>query len=481
MPKRKTKMPTGMELIRVGELVPYARNARRHTPEQIQQIRASIREFGFLAPVLVDRDKNIIAGHGRVQAAQAEGLAEVPCVFVEHLTDAQRRAYIIADNRMSELGMWDRQAVICELQDLAEAGLDCAITGFQPDDLKIPDLGDGFAQNPGTAPQNRNAAGDSTSGNRDSVTGLQDKTTDLRDKATDLQDNARAPAPGGDGRMSAAELAAAFEDGMRNAENGEESEEYQAFLQKFENKKTTDDCYTPEGVYDAIRDWAVNYYHLEGRTIVRPFYPGGDYQAVHYAPDAVVLDNPPFSLLSEILDFYLAHDVKFFLFAPGLVVFNYLISRPELCAVVSGKAITYANGARVPTSFLTNLAPGIRLEIRPDLAQIVKSSSDAAAHAAGLVKSLPRYELPTAVLTAARAGYMANYGQALRVKSSECVCVRALDSQKNAGKSIYGSGLLLSTSATAEKAAAEKAAAITEDATFWPLSAREQKIIDGLG
>lgn len=374
MPKRKAKMPTGMELIRVGELVPYARNARRHTPEQIQQIRASIREFGFLAPVLVDRDKNIIAGHGRVQAAQAESLAEVPCVFVEHLTDAQRRAYIIADNRMSELGMWDRQAVICELQDLAEAGLDCAITGFQPDDLKIPDLGDGFAQNPGTAPQNRNAAaGNRTSGNRDSVTGLQDKTTDLRDKATDLQANARAPAPGGDGRMSAAELATAFEDGMRNAENGEESEEYQAFLQKFENKKTTDDCYTPEGVYDAIRDWAVNYYHLEGRTIVRPFYPGGDYQAVHYAPDVVVLDNPPFSILGEILDFYLAHDVKFFLFAPGLMAFNYL-NRDNVCCVVTGSHVVYANGADVNTGFVTNLSD-LRVDISPELSQIIAKAS----------------------------------------------------------------------------------------------------------
>lgn len=156
MPKRKTKMPTGMELISVQELVPYARNARRHTPEQIQEIRASIREFGFLAPVLVDRDKNIIAGHGRVQAAQAEGLAEVPCVFVEHLTDAQRRAYIIADNRMSELGMWDRQAVICELQDLAEAGLDARLLDFSRTTSKSriwgTDLRKTWGQHPKTRP-----------------------------------------------------------------------------------------------------------------------------------------------------------------------------------------------------------------------------------------------------------------------------------------------------------------------------------------
>ena len=94
-------MPEQMVRVPIGELVPYARNARTHSESQIAQIRASLREFGFVNPVIIDSDRNIIAGHGRVLAAKAEGMTEVPCVLVEHLTDAQRRAYILAAaNRM---------------------------------------------------------------------------------------------------------------------------------------------------------------------------------------------------------------------------------------------------------------------------------------------------------------------------------------------------------------------------------------------
>ena len=95
-------MPEQMVRVPIGELVPYARNARTHSESQIAQIRASLREFGFVNPVLIDSDRNIIAGHGRVLAAKAEGMTEVPCVLVEHLTEAQRRAYILADNRLAE-------------------------------------------------------------------------------------------------------------------------------------------------------------------------------------------------------------------------------------------------------------------------------------------------------------------------------------------------------------------------------------------
>ena len=130
-------MPEQLERRPISELVPYARNARTHSDAQIAQLRASIREFGFINPVLIDSAGNIIAGHGRVLAAQAEGMTEVPCVLVEHLSDAQRRAYILADNRLAEMSGWDLDMVAIELGDIRDAGLDLTITGFTEADLEL--------------------------------------------------------------------------------------------------------------------------------------------------------------------------------------------------------------------------------------------------------------------------------------------------------------------------------------------------------
>ena len=115
--------------VRLDALVPYERNAKIHGEAQIEKLMASIREFGFLTPCLIDRDHNIIAGHGRVMAAKALGMKTVPCVYVEGLTDAQRRAYILADNRLGELGEWDMDVVADELDWLAENGIDIDVTG----------------------------------------------------------------------------------------------------------------------------------------------------------------------------------------------------------------------------------------------------------------------------------------------------------------------------------------------------------------
>jgi len=114
----------------VGELIPYANNARTHSDGQIAKLQASIREFGFVNPVLIDGSKNIIAGHGRVEAAKREGIDEVPCVFVEHLTDTQRKAYILADNRLAEDAGWDMDILKLELDALAELDFDMAEFGF---------------------------------------------------------------------------------------------------------------------------------------------------------------------------------------------------------------------------------------------------------------------------------------------------------------------------------------------------------------
>lgn len=126
-------------------LVPYARNAKIHSEEQVRKIADSIREFGFVSPCLIDREYNIIAGHGRVMAAELLGMETVPCVFIEGLTDEQRRAYIIADNRLTELGGWDDELVEDELRQLQETGFDIDLTGFELD-LNDADAGAGITE-----------------------------------------------------------------------------------------------------------------------------------------------------------------------------------------------------------------------------------------------------------------------------------------------------------------------------------------------
>lgn len=129
---------TRMELVPIGELIPYVNNARTHSKEQIQKLRSSLREFGFINPVIIDRDKSIIAGHGRVMAAKEENLTEVPCVYVEHLTEAQKKAYILADNRMALDAGWDEELLRVEIESLQAEAFDLSLTGF--DDKEIAEL-----------------------------------------------------------------------------------------------------------------------------------------------------------------------------------------------------------------------------------------------------------------------------------------------------------------------------------------------------
>ena len=123
----------------LSELKPYARNARTHSPKQIAEIAASIKAFGFNNPVLVDKDNGIVAGHGRVEAAQQLGLATVPTIRLEHLTEAQKRAYILADNKLAEKAGWDREILAIELQNLMEidADFDISATGFEMPEIDV--------------------------------------------------------------------------------------------------------------------------------------------------------------------------------------------------------------------------------------------------------------------------------------------------------------------------------------------------------
>ena len=127
-----------MQLVPLTKLVPYVNNARTHSPEQINKLRSSLREFGFINPVIIDRDYGIIAGHGRVLAAKEEGITEIPCVFVDYLTEAQKKAYIIADNRMALDAGWDEELLRVEIEALQGEGFDLGLTGF--DEKELADL-----------------------------------------------------------------------------------------------------------------------------------------------------------------------------------------------------------------------------------------------------------------------------------------------------------------------------------------------------
>ena len=126
---------TDMQLVAVGKLIPYVNNARTHSPEQLTKLRSSLREFGFINPVIIDREFNVIAGHGRIAAAKEEGMEEVPCVFVDYLTEAQKKAYILADNRMALDAGWDEELLRIEIESLQGADFEVSLTGFGEDEL----------------------------------------------------------------------------------------------------------------------------------------------------------------------------------------------------------------------------------------------------------------------------------------------------------------------------------------------------------
>lgn len=135
LPDTKSPFPP-YKLARVDQLVPYAANARTHTPAQISKIVASIREFGFTSPLLTDGKKGVVAGHGRLLAAQQLGMDVVPSIELSHLSAAQRRAYVLADNRLALDAGWDSELLNDELAELRDVGFDLALTGFEGTELE---------------------------------------------------------------------------------------------------------------------------------------------------------------------------------------------------------------------------------------------------------------------------------------------------------------------------------------------------------
>ena len=389
----------------ITDLVNYTNNAKVHPADQIEKIAKSIKEVGFISPLLIDADYNVIAGHGRLKAAEKLKMKTVPCVFIEGLSEVQRRAYILMDNRLAELGSWDMDLVYTELEDLDADDFDIDLTGFE----------------------------------------LNTETDDW------------------------------FNTRERNDNSGlkDENEEYKEFVDKFVAKRTTDDCYTPDNVYTAVSDWVSYTYGIQQSQFVRPFVPGGDYQGYKYKKDAVVVDNPPFSILAEITQYYTDHNIKFFLFAPALTLFSSSATKNCTCIAV-GNSITYENGANINTSYITNLENSdIVARSAPDLYEAVQIADKE--NLSNIKQHVPTYEYPDNVLTSTMVSRLSKYGVRYELRRGQSTSVSALDCQKESGKAIFGKGFLLS-----EKAAAEKAAAEKSDTVKWPLSDRERNLIHEL-
>lgn len=265
-----------------------------------------------------------------------------------------------------------------------------------------------------------------------------------------------------------------FETHERNDTSRQDgNDEYNEFLDKFEVKKTTDDCYTPDIVYNAIAEWVVKEYELNKKDFVRPFKPNGDYQNEKYKSTDVVVDNPPFSILSDIVKWYTDNNIRFFLFGPTNTIFSSSASA-NACTLPCGGEITYENGAVVPTSFITNLEDN-RIRVAPDLYQVIDEANTK--NQAQFKRTLPKYKYPNEVITAAMCRYMCTHGIPLVISKKDSYHIKQLDAQKELdGSTIFGSGFLLSEKAAAEKAAAEKVNAIV-----WKLSDREKEIIRNLG
>lgn len=228
----------------------------------------------------------------------------------------------------------------------------------------------------------------------------------------------------------------------------DDNPEYVAFVDKFVPKKTTDDCYTPTNVYEAVAGWVCREYGADRESFVRPFWPDTDFRTCDYPAGCVVVDNPPFSIRSAIIDFYRAEGIRFFLFSPALTL---LTRHEDVCHIAVGIDIVYENGAKVPTSFVTNLDTCL-LRTAPELYAAI----DAANRANSTAKQLPRFLYPNEVVTAAIAQRWCSYGVDYRLERSGGTFIRALDAQRAQGKVIFGGGYLLGTEAAADLAEAER-------------------------
>nr|DAY40682.1 MAG TPA: ParB protein [Caudoviricetes sp.] len=375
-----------IEKIAIKEIKPNKNNAKLHPQWQLDQIKESIVQFGNNDPIAIDENNVVIEGHGRLMALEQLGYEEAEIIRLEHLTEEQKSAYILAHNKLTMNTDFDLTILEEELEKI--------------------------------------------------------ESIDMEDFGFDLSD------------------------------------EYENFIDKFQEKKTTDDCYTPQNVYDAVKEYVVKKYNLGGREIIRPFYPGGDYQNYKYPENCIVIDNPPFSIITSICDWYNENGIDFFLFAPYLTNFGARANH-----ILTDVTTTYENGAKVNTAFLTNLGD-VFIESNPELQKIIEEENRK--NIREEKPEVAKYKYPKEVITSTKIGYLAKWGVKVELKENECMFFRALDKQKENGKGIFGNGFLVSKAAAERLAAAEIQAEKNkeiqaEKEIVWELSEREKAIVDNLG
>ena len=413
-----------MEIVRIqaqklepnkGQIDGLATNPRQWTKSDIDRIAQSLKETPELFEmrpciVIPNGDKYVVLGGNlRLEGARKNKTKEIPCIIVPEETPTDKlKEIVIKDN--GSFGSWD-------FDELANKW----------DDLPLVDWG---------------------------VPAWDNSVADETPSAEEIERKKKE-----------------FEERIRLGEISEEDEEYQEFLEKFKLKKTTDDCYTPKVIYEAVAQWVADRYNLETAKFVRPFYPGGDYKNFKYN-GMVVVDNPPFSILAEILDFYNKKAIPFFLFAPTLTLFS-TTSSVDTCLPLA-VAVTYDNGANVSTSFITNLEDSsIRVKSEPSLYKAVKEANDE--NLKNLRKQLPKYNYDHHIITSTFVSALSRLGIPFSVPMRESEPIAQMDAQKASGKAIYGKGYIVSERVFQEREKAER-----EKAERWELSDREKKIVQRL-
>ena len=406
-----------------GQIAGLPSNPRQWTKAQLDNLKASIEETPELLEArgcIVDYHEGkyvCLGGNMRYAACKALGMSELPCYVVPEGTTILKKKQIVAKDNVS-MGDWDFDALANEWSDMDLEGWGVPI------------------------PSEWGAA------------------YDTEKKATEQEEIERKKKE--------------FEERIAAGELREEDEEYQAFLAKFQTAKTTDDCYTPQKVYEAVVSFVVKTYGVKEKNFVRPFYPNGNYQKEKYPHDCVVVDNPPFSILSEIISFYDCNKIKYFLFAPTLTLFS--SSSSSAAALPIAAAVIYENGANVNTSFLTNLEPrNVRVRSCPELYAMLKKANED--NLREQRRELPRYEYDKHVVTSTMVAQFSRYGIDFVVPRTESERIGALESQKKVGKGIFGSGYLISDGVMAEREKAEREKAEREKAERWELSEKELAIV----
>ena len=251
--------------------------------------------------------------------------------------------------------------------------------------------------------------------------------------------------------------------------------DYDSFVAKFAegNAKTTDDCYTPKDVYEAVVEYVGTIADMSGKVILRPFYPGGDYLEAEYPENGIVIDNPPFSIFTKIVRFYSHEKIPFFLFGPGMTI----ASCCKYCtAVIVAEQIAFDNGAQIRCNFASNLYGDTMITTAPLLGDLLAQCQSQKPR-----NPLPSYQYPDNVLSVSDMQTIARNGEVFSVSRSEAVIIRDLDLHPKAG-GLFGDHLLLSMAKAREKEEVKRRTTEKTHPTIpISLSERERRIIEKLG